>query len=55
MENRRQEGGREQEGKSLLWPQVGPLAMEQPVQKGRGLGGPTSHSPGPPALAEGAG
>lgn len=39
MEKRRQEGGREQEGKSLLWPEVGPLAMGQPVQKGRDLGG----------------
>ena len=25
---------------SLLWSQVGPVAMEQPVQKGSDLGGP---------------
>ena len=62
MENGRQEGGWEQEGRSLLWSQLGPLAVEQPVQRGKDQGGrcsqglgPASHSPEPPALAEGAG
>lgn len=34
MDNRRQKGGNE-----FVWSQVGPLAMEQPVQKGSDPGG----------------
>lgn len=62
MESGRQEGGWEQERRSLLWSQLGPPAVEWSVQRGEDRGGPSSqdlgpasHSPVPPALAEGAG